>query len=83
MSTVVSILITCAFAMLGSVGNADDVGSAGSSVDSANTDRHWNMSGIVVTGASACTLQVRAIRGGAANNITIRAGSAIVAHKVS
>ena len=70
-------------AMLGSVGNADDVGSAGSSVDSANTDRHWNMSGIVVTGASACTIQVRAIRGGAANNITIRAGSAIVAHKVS
>lgn len=70
-------------AMLGSVGNADDVGSAGSSVDSANTDRHWNMSGIVVTGASACTIQVRAVRGGSANNITIRAGSAIVAHKVS
>lgn len=69
--------------MLGSVGNADDVGSPGTTVDSANTDRHWNMFGIVVTGASSCTIQVRAIRGGAANNITIRAGSSIVAHKVS
>ena len=69
--------------MLGSVGNADDVGSPGTTVDSANTDRHWNMFGSVVTGASSCTIQVRAIRGGAANNITIRAGSSIVAHKVS
>lgn len=37
----------------------------------------------VVTGASACTIQVRAVRGGSANNITIRQGSSIVAHKVS
>ena len=70
-------------AMLGSVGNVDDNGSPGSSVDTANVDRHWSMTGIVVTGANPCTIQVRAIRGGAANNITIRAGSSIVAHRVS
>ena len=68
---------------LGSVGNIDDNGSAWISVDTANVDRHWSMTGIVVTGGSPCVIQVRAVRGGAANNITIRQGSSIVAHKVS
>lgn len=65
---------------LGSVGNSDDLGAAGNSVDAINTDRHWSMTGIVVTGASPCTIQVRAVRGGAANTITIRQGSSIIAH---
>lgn len=69
--------------LLGTVGNSDDLGSAGSSVDTINADRHWSMTGIVVTGASPCVIQVRAVRGGAANNITIRQGSSIVAHKVN
>lgn len=68
---------------LGSIGNVDDLGTAGSSVDSANTDRHWHMNGVVVTGASPCTIQVRAVRGGAANNINIRQGSCIVATKLN
>ena len=69
--------------MLGSVGNADDVGAAGTTVDIANVDRAWNMHGIVVTSASPCVLQVRAIRVGSANNISIRQGSTIIANKVS
>jgi hypothetical protein len=68
--------------MHGTVGNIDDVGGSLSTVDAANTDRHWIMTCAVVTSGSACTLQTRVIRQGSANNISIMTGSNIVAYRV-
>jgi hypothetical protein len=54
-----------------------------SSTDTANADRAWKMEGVVITGASPCTLQVRVIRGGTSANISIMSGSSIIAYKIA
>lgn len=69
--------------MNGAVGNIDDVGPINTTVDTINVDRHWIMTGNVKTAASACVIQVRAARGGSANNISIMAGASIIAHRIS
>lgn len=69
--------------MSGSVGNIDDVGPLNTTVDTINADRHWIMTGVVVAGASPCVIQVRAGRGGSANNVSIMAGAIIIAHKIA
>ena len=58
-------------------------GPINTTVDTANADRHWIMTGNVKTAASACVIQVRAARGGSANNISIMAGASIIAHRIS
>lgn len=70
-------------AMSGAVGNIDDAGPINTTVDTINVDRHWIMTGNVKTAASACVIQVRAARGGSANNISIMAGASIIAHRIS
>lgn len=69
--------------MSGTVGNIDDVGPFNTTVDSANADRHWIMIGNVKTSGSSCVIQVRAGRGGSANNVSIMAGASIVAHRIA
>lgn len=63
--------------------NTDDGGPGFGSIDSANANRPVNMVGVVVTSGSAATIQMRLVRGGSANNITMIAGSSIIARKVA
>jgi len=62
--------------------NTDDGGAVIATVDTINTNRPVNMTGLVVTGASPATIQPRAIRGGSANNISVMGGATIIARKV-
>lgn len=70
-------------AIHGAVGNVDDAGPINVTVDTANADRHWIMTGVVKAAGSNCVIQVRAGRGGSANNISIMAGAIIIAHKIA
>lgn len=69
--------------MSGTVGNIDDVGPFNTTVDTANADRHWIMTGNVKTAGSSCVIQVRAGRGGSANNVSVMEGASIIAHRIA
>lgn len=63
--------------------NTDDGGATTGTTDAANANRPLNMTGLVVTAGSAATIQLRVIRAGSANNISILAGATIIARKVA
>ena len=61
----------------------DDGGSGSTTIDSANTNRPVNMTGIIVTAGSTSTLQVRLYRGGTSNDVRVMQGATIIARKVA
>lgn len=70
-------------AVHGAIGNVDDAGPFNTTVDTINADRHWIMTGVVKAAGSNCVIQVRAGRGGSANNVSIMAGAIIIAHRIA
>lgn len=62
--------------------NNDDGGSVPTTVGGINTDRKVLFYGKVITDGSNCTVQMRAVRGGTSNTITIRTGASITAQKI-
>lgn len=62
---------------------ASDGGNIANSVTDINTNLPNFSRGLIVTGANASVVRCRIARGGAANNVTLRAGSSILAHKIA
>jgi len=62
--------------------NTDDAGTVPTTVGGTNVARHVLIAGTVKTNGSNCTIQMRAVRGGTSNTITILAGSNMTAQKI-
>lgn len=62
---------------------ASDGGTISTAVTDANTNLPNFTRGVIVTGANASVVRVRLARGGASNNVTLKAGSIILAHKIA
>lgn len=62
--------------------NTDDAGTVPTTVGGTNVPRHVLIAGTVKTNGSNCTIQMRAVRGGTSNTITILAGSNMTAQKI-
>ena len=65
------------------IGVDDGGGSPITSIDSANTSRRFTITGPIVTSGSSALVQVRVVRTGSANNISVMAGTTIIARKVA
>lgn len=63
--------------------NADDGGTVATTMGGVNADRNVLIAGCVITAGSSCTIQVRAVRGGTSNTISVMAGSNIIAQKLA
>lgn len=63
--------------------NIDDGGTVAATMGGVNVDRNVLLAGCVITNGSNCTLQVRAVRGGTSNTISVMAGSNIIAQKIA
>ena len=63
--------------------SADDTGSIGTTVGTANAIYGCTFLCTFVTAGSSCVVQMRAARGGTSNTISIKAGSTIVAMKMA
>ena len=63
--------------------NTDDAGTVPTTMGGINVPRNVIIAGTVKTNGSNCVIQLRAVRGGTSNTITVLTGSNMTAQKIS